>query len=124
MTVKCFFNDCGFCKFGDKCRFKHSEQVCRKRTCQNNSCPRRHPKRCRNFFLKKYCKFGRQCKFDHSFDCEDCENMTYLVDKEIKKETEKASVEQEAIAKKAEEISNLERDNLQLKEDKTKLAKN
>ena len=89
MVVKCVFNDCGFCKFGQQCRYQHSEQVCKVRTCLNQRCPRRHPKRCRSFFLRKYCKFGSKCKFDHTYECENCDNLKYLIDKEVDKVSER-----------------------------------
>ena len=60
MVVKCYFNDCGFCKYGLGCRFNHSEQVCRDSACLNRNCYRRHPRPCRNFFLRNYLN-GNNC---------------------------------------------------------------
>ena len=123
MVAKCYHNDCGFCKFGQRCRFHHPDQVCRERACQNKSCQRRHPKPCRNFFLRKYCRFGNDCKFGHSFDCENCENLIYLIDEQIKDETAKITENKKDLAKMTKEIFQLKRENEQVKAEKNELIK-
>ena len=123
MVAKCYHNDCGFCKFGQGCRFSHPDQVCREKACQNRGCQRKHPKPCRNFFLRKYCRFGNNCKFEHSCDCQNCYNLIFLLDKQVKEDTAKIGENEKELAKMAKEISNLKRDNLQLKKEKKELMK-
>ena len=88
MAVKCLHNDFGFCKFGDNFRFDHRTLVCRKTSCQTRACRKRHPKSCTNHFLKKQCRFGHSCKYDHFYNCEMCENLKCLVEKEVKESEE------------------------------------
>ena len=58
---KCFFNDNGFCKFGEKCRKQHYRNVCSILKC-DKSCKSRHPKSCKyeercKFFAKNICAY-------------------------------------------------------------------
>lgn len=119
MATKCHFQDSGFCKYDRKCRFKHSEEVCRKPTCRNTSCPKRHPRPCRNFFLQKQCRFGQDCQYDHFFSCEVCDNLKFLIKKEIKKTKEI----NETTARMAEELSEARKEILGLKKEKNSLVK-
>ena len=59
----CKFNQNGFCKFGERCRNRHINEICDKESCK--SCQLRHPKRCRYFFLNGSCKFGVNCAYRH-----------------------------------------------------------
>jgi DNA repair exonuclease SbcCD ATPase subunit len=117
MRAKCFHNDFGYCKFSENCRFDHPAQVCRERSCQNKTCPKRHPKPCRSYFLMKQCRFGNECKYEHTFDCEVCENLKYLINKESENIEEKMKKKDEAIAKMADEILNLKKDNKYLEKE-------
>ena len=110
MAVKCSHNNFGFCKFGENCRFDHPTQVCRKTSCQTRSCGKRHPKPCNNHFLKKHCRFGHGCKYDHVYDCEMCDNLVYLVEKEVKQGEESSKMKDELIAKMTKEIQDLKKD--------------
>ena len=110
MAVKCVHNNYGFCKFGEDCRFGHPSQVCRETSCQTRGCAKRHPRPCKNHFLKKHCKFGQDCKYDHIFDCEICENMKYLVEKEAKHNEESLRKKDDVIQKMMKEIQNLKKD--------------
>ena len=56
---KCFFNDSGFCKFGDECRKQHYKNVCSSQFC-DKTCNSRHP---------KLCKFNERCKFNAKEIC-------------------------------------------------------
>ena len=53
--VQCIYNNTGFCKFGDQCKFQHFYRICPENVCRNPKCKKRHPKR---------CKFGERCKFN------------------------------------------------------------
>ena len=107
MDGKCFYNDFGFCKFGDQCRLDHPIQVCRETSCRKRDCPKRHPKACRNFFLKNHCRFGNICKYDHFFDCKICANLKHVIELEAKNTNEKLDEKDEAIERLAKEIEHL-----------------
>ena len=64
----------------------------------------------------KYCKFGSKCKFDDTYDCENCDNLKYLIDKESDKVSERVVEKDKALAKMAQDISVLKREKVQLKE--------
>ena len=61
----CRYNQFGYCKFGTKCFRRHENRLCENDHCDVQSCPYRHPRRCRFFFEYKYCKFGTYCRFKH-----------------------------------------------------------
>ena len=68
---KCRFNNTGYCKYQNECRFKHSENVCetylRDGKCENkHSCQSRHPKPCKYWKREpKECKRKESCKYLH-----------------------------------------------------------
>ena len=53
VQTRCKFYNCGFCKFGDKCRFAHFQTNCFKTNCKNKDSRNMHPKCCR---YKEECK--------------------------------------------------------------------
>ena len=50
---KCLHHDCGYCKFGERCRKRHFKNICVKPKCDKN-CEGRHP---------NHCKFESKCRF-------------------------------------------------------------
>ena len=64
----CYFFKYGFCKFLDKCKFRHEKALCRKDHCEIQNCASRHPKKCRYFEEFGMCKFGDYCLFSHEID--------------------------------------------------------
>ena len=42
----CKHNKFGFCKFGDKCQFRHINDLCLIKNCNVGACENRHPKFC------------------------------------------------------------------------------
>ena len=58
-NTKCFFNDTGFCKYGDHCRKMHYKSICAIDGC-DKECQSRHP---------KPCKHGGKCKFHANNIC-------------------------------------------------------
>lgn len=56
----------GFCKFGEKCRFLHIDELCDINNCDQRNCSLQHPRDC--FYYKKYknCKFGDWCRYSHN----------------------------------------------------------
>ena len=63
--IVCKYFDNGYCRFGNDCKFWHSEEVtCSKSRCENVKCLKRHPKPC-SYFRRRKCKFAERCKFKH-----------------------------------------------------------
>ena len=57
----CYFFKFGFCKYVDKCKYKHEKE-----NCEIEKCASRHPKSCRYFKEFGMCKFGDYCLFNHN----------------------------------------------------------
>ena len=100
----CKFQKYGFCKFRDKCRLNHLFINCDVKDCKEVDCIKRHPKRCKYFFLRRFCKFGDSCSYSH--------------DEETSKEATNLHLEIEKIKKKNKE---LEKDSEVLKQTNLKL---
>ena len=66
----CRFQKFGFCKFGSKCYFRHSEEICHNVDCGIKTCFKRHPSPCKFFFLTQKCKFKGNCSYSHQFQQE------------------------------------------------------
>ena len=61
----CRYFKFGFCKFTDRCRFQHVEEICGNLSCEIKRCNLRHPKVCKFFRDYNRCKFGEWCCFKH-----------------------------------------------------------
>ena len=61
----CSYHNRGHCKYGDRCRKEHINESCDQISCDQTNCFKRHPKRCRYFYLEGYCKFGAMCSYLH-----------------------------------------------------------
>ena len=61
----CKFQKSGFCKFQTKCHLKNVQDICNDKKCEETGCLRRHPRRCRYFYLRSFCKFKENCKYSH-----------------------------------------------------------
>ena len=61
---QCQHNNRGYCKFGDKCRYRHFTKICTNRICKLKECRFRHPRSCRN---RENCKFFKRnvCLYKH-----------------------------------------------------------
>ena len=55
----------GYCKYADKCRFRHNNVICVKKNCSVFDCEMRHPVVCKHFLNFKKCKFT-DCAYKHS----------------------------------------------------------
>ena len=55
----------GHCKFADKCRLMHVDEVCQNPECEIKTCNMRHPRVCTYFRDYRRCKFGEYCSFKH-----------------------------------------------------------
>ena len=65
MELVCKYYQCGFCKFGDKCRKHHIKEICLIKNCTLKTCMKRHPKAWKYFVTQKSCKFGESCSYKH-----------------------------------------------------------
>ena len=65
MEQVCQYFQCGYCKFGDKCRKHHVKEICNTDGCLDKSCTKRHPKLCKFFLIQQSCKFGKHCSYKH-----------------------------------------------------------
>ena len=118
MVVIFHFQDTGFCKYKRRCKFKHyQEEVCREVGCRNTDCWKRHPKPCRNFFIKKFCRFGQECKYDHEYSCEACDNLKFLIDKETHKFVDSVTID-----KLRQELSEAKKEVVVLKKEKNSIV--
>ena len=74
----CLFNKFGFCKFLDRCKYRHEQRICENGNCEIEKCSLRHPKNCRYWKEFRMCKFGDYCFFNHKInDDENDEIKTY-----------------------------------------------
>ena len=108
----CRFQDKGYCKFEEKCRFRHAQIICQQ--CSQIQCLKRHPTPCKFYFLKQNCKFKDKYMFSH-------ENLNE------KEEIKHIKEEIEAIKQKNKElennIANLEQINKELEDSNKELKK-
>ena len=67
--IKCKYNNRGYCRNKQKCKYLHSNIVCEKHikgeVCENNHCSLRHPRKCLLFRMKSGCRFGLSCQYIH-----------------------------------------------------------
>ena len=75
-TLKCKYNDSGYCKFGSQCRKQHYSRICSKSNCERN-CKARHPKFCKH---EQNCKFLKRgiCAYKHVTLANDDEKLKTL----------------------------------------------
>ena len=89
----CRKNKFGFCKYGDKCRYRHNNVVCVDNNCNIFDCDKRHPKICR--YKRDYgmCKFLTYCKYSHEKQNDVSENSEKItqIEKKLKELDNKAN---------------------------------
>ena len=100
---KCRYNNRGYCKYTNKCRFIHPVEICsvylETQNCDNKECPYRHPQTCKWGKVSGGCK-RHNCDYLHSvageviiqdvtvhYKCEGCkhiwENEKHVVEHNI-----------------------------------------
>ena len=92
---KCRYNNRGFCKFKDRCRYIHQDKICsmylEKQTCDKKECSDRHPKRCKWLETREGCNHNK-CDYLHTvkiekYTCASCkhawENQNHVVEHNI-----------------------------------------
>ena len=65
LAKKCSYFNSGYCKFTRKengCKYYHPTEACTKTKCNNKSCDKRHPKKCRH---GDQCRFRTRCLYKH-----------------------------------------------------------
>ena len=60
----CLWNKFGYCKYREKCRKHHNNELCVDSSCELSRCDQRHPLICKLFSEQIRCKFN-PCKFSH-----------------------------------------------------------
>ena len=82
METICRFFKYGFCKYGEKCRKHHVQEICSASDCSRMECEKRHPRICRYFNLYGTCKFGLKCCYLHqSHVSSEIENLKKEIEK-------------------------------------------
>ena len=94
------------------------KEICHNGQCEKRTCPRRHPRKCKFFFLRDHCKFGEFCEYSH--DIKNNQNEELLQLKDALEETRRESKTSKNIEK---ENSNLRKANESLMKDVKKKAK-
>ena len=61
----CRYNKFGYCKFSDKCHFRHNDELCNDKNCDVFKCEKRHPKICTYNRDFGRCKFTTYCRYNH-----------------------------------------------------------
>ena len=61
LLLVCKYQNVGYCKYKDKCRFQHSNEDCDKKYDKRN-CMKRHRKICKH---GETCKYKLKCEFRH-----------------------------------------------------------
>ena len=61
----CLFFKFGYCRFLEKCRKQHYNEICEITNCDTKHCHKRHPSICRYYENFQRCKFGDFCMFKH-----------------------------------------------------------
>ena len=60
-SILCKFQNQDYCKVKEKCYFRHVENVCHDKKCDQIDCLKRHLKLCKY----RKCKFKEKCEFSH-----------------------------------------------------------
>ena len=62
--ISCHYSKYGYCKFQDRCRKRHFNEVCENEDCEVWMCDKRHPKVCRYYSIYGHFKF-QPCAYKH-----------------------------------------------------------
>jgi len=65
--ILCRFQNTGYCRYQDKCKFKHVTEKCEGK-CNRKTCQKRHQRPCK-FSVK--CKRQKSCEYEHNNVSED-----------------------------------------------------
>ena len=88
----CRYHKFGHCKFSEKCRMMHIDEICGNCECDIKICNLRHPRICNYFRDYRRCKFGQWCSFRHEpFENKNIDDRISEVERMLK---EKADLDQ------------------------------
>ena len=65
VVKKCSYFNSGYCRYTKKemgCRNYHPSDVCQLPVCREETCPNRHPKKCK---FEDKCMFQSRCSYKH-----------------------------------------------------------
>ena len=87
-TKPCRYYNRGFCKYRNRCKFLHSNNICAKyletQKCDFKNCEDRHPKHCKWFNSNVGCRRSMECQYLHvkvaqreleSYKCVGCKEV-------------------------------------------------
>ena len=78
-TIVCRHFKFGYCKYKNTCRLHHVQEVCDSKSCDVESCNKRHPKVCRYWREYGRCKFSEFCSYRHvTSSCGNCHENEIL----------------------------------------------
>ena len=88
----CRYNKYGYCKFCEKCKFKHNNVKCVDKSCDVFSCEKRHPVACKYFRDFQKCRFPN-CASSHDIytNEKDMSDKLKLVENKSKEYDQKTS---------------------------------
>ena len=113
-------NKFGFCKFNERCIYRHVTLVCEDYKCDVSKCEKRHPKICRFYRDYKRCKFTVGCmykhentydileKFQKKFEEVKCNHNDKDIEEKLESMENKIEVQRKQIEEKKSEIASLE----------------
>ena len=96
----CYKNKLGYCKYKEKCFYRHVTLVCDDVKCNVFQCEKRHPKICKYYRDFRRCKFTVGCKYKHENQYEIFEQFEKKLE-ELK--SSRIGNDSDELAKKAEE---------------------
>ena len=102
----CKYHKTGFCKFRDRCRSRHNDEICGNHNeCKVDQCNKRHPKICKNFNKSGNCRHNKNCAYQHVVQKNKCGDK-----EEIKLLTSKVYQLEETIQNMMEHMNSLEKE--------------
>ena len=113
---KCNFYNVGYCRYKEKCHFKHPKSDCCETSCRNKRCENRHPRQCKFEVLGKKCRHGDACAFKHLQNKDECSE----IHKKVEEQKKVLKAKDDQIKKKDDEIHNLKTNIEHLKIEKEK----
>ena len=99
-SLVCKYYQTGYCKFGENCRNLHIDDICSSNpNCEDKSCSKRHPRKCKYYCIYGHCKFGSKCAYLHFSLLDELASDLYS----LKQEVEKLRESSDTIIKKSED---------------------
>ena len=110
----CKYNKFGFCKYQDRCRNLHVNEICENSACDWSNCMQRHPMKCKYYTEFMICKFS-PCAFKHvkndeitDVDNEVCDDRFLEVERKIDNLEKQLSDKNDVIDGLVKKVNDLE----------------